>query len=320
MNRWTTLVFLAFGACSRPSGPPPSASEASSAAPPATDAATPAPPSATTQVPLPPYDLQSDTRARLAAADAEFHRHVASSIERDVFLFLDADHGGRFDATLSLARKVLSAYFAGPFAKGPDRAVSVLVFSTTPSYLAACKARFRTACARDLGSYSGLSREIMVNVSQGVESVAHELVHPIVQTDAPALPIWLGEGLGSLFEAPRFSDDGSIHGGTNWRLPRLQAALSSAKEGDFVRVENVLALEDRAFFARDVDLHYALARFLCQWLDERGQLWPFYAKWRGSAAQDPEGVAAFREVVGESPEDATQAWRAWAKGLVLPPK
>jgi hypothetical protein len=61
-----------------------------------------------------------------------------------------------------------------------------------------------------------------------------------------------------------------------------------------------------------------MARFFCQWLDERGQLWPFYAKWRASAATDPDGSAALREVLGEDLDAATQQWRSWAKQLRWP--
>jgi hypothetical protein len=105
-------------------------------------------------------------------------------------------------------------------------------------------------------------------------------------------PSWLGEGPGALFERASFSSDGSLHGMASWRLPRLRRALASAKEGDSVRVESVLSLEDRRFFTR----------------------------WRASAATDPTGTAAFREVLGESPEDATPEWRAWVKGLAVSPR
>jgi hypothetical protein len=89
-NCWTTLVFLALWACSRPSGPLLAATEASSPAPPASQ----------------------------AAADAEFHGPGTPS---------------------ALARRVQPAYIAGLFAKGPDRAVSVYVFSTTDAYVASCR-------------------------------------------------------------------------------------------------------------------------------------------------------------------------------------
>jgi hypothetical protein len=313
-----SLVFLALEACSRASPASIAPTDANPPPPTSNEAAVPAPSSARDEVPLPPYDLPADIQARSAAAGAEFHASAAPTIERDVFLFFDADHGGRFEATLSVARRALSAYFAGPFAKGPDRAVSVYVFSTHDAYLSSCGRHHVARCERDLGSYQGMTREIFVDVSRGESSIAHEIVHPIVQTDAPALPLWIGEGLGSLFEAPRFSDDGSIHGVTNWRLPRLQRALTSAKESASVTLGSVLALQDSVFQRKDVALPYAMSRFLCQWLDERGQLWAFYAKWRASAAQDPAGVAALSEVLGESLEDATVKWRAWLNGLRWP--
>ena len=34
------------------------------------------------------------------------------------------------------------------------------------------------------------------------DTITHELVHPIVESDFPRAPTWIDEGLASLFEAP----------------------------------------------------------------------------------------------------------------------
>ncbi len=123
------------------------------------------------------------------------------------------------------------------------------------------------------GVLRGSLRDVPVNASQGVESVAHEFV------------------------------------------PRLTAALSSATQSESVRIEKLLATPDSVFPGRDVALPCAMARFFCQWLDERGQIWPFHAKGRASAATDPDGSAALREGLGEDLDAATQQSRSWAKQL-----
>jgi hypothetical protein len=58
-----------------------------------------------------------------------------------------------------------------------------------------------------------------------------------------------------------------------------------------------------------------MARYVCQWLDERDMLWPFYQRWRDTYDQDPTGEAAFRAVVGQSPAEAHPAWARWVKRL-----
>jgi hypothetical protein len=63
------------------------------------------------------------------------------------------------------------------------------------------------------------------------------------------------------------------------------------------------------------DLNYATARYLCQWLDQKDLLRPFYQRWRDHVAGDPRGEKAFREVVGRSPADANADWVRWVERL-----
>jgi hypothetical protein len=50
-------------------------------------------------------------------------------------------------------------------------------------------------------------------------------------------------------------------------------------------------MKGQAIYEGDVELHYATARFACQWLDDdRGTLWRFYRAWRQHLpAKLPEG-------------------------------
>ena len=96
---------------------------------------------------------------------------------------------------------------------------------------------------------------------------------------APALEL---EGIWKDFGSVRALQDvtfdvrpGEIHGAKNWRHPRLKRALSS-NERDKARLEVLFGMTDETFRDDAEDLHYAMARYVCQWLDERGKLWPFY--------------------------------------------
>ena len=57
------------------------------------------------------------------------------------------------------------------------------------------------------------------------------------------------------------------------------------------------------------------ARYLCQWLDERNLLWPFYRQWRDGVKDDPTGEKTFTKVVGMTPTQANVPWTAWVKAL-----
>jgi hypothetical protein len=69
------------------------------------------------------------------------------------------------------------------------------------------------------------------------------------------------------------------------------------------------------FHAGDENLHYAMARYVCQWLDARGQLWPFYHAWRDGVTDDPAGEKAFARAVGMTPAQANESWVKWVRGM-----
>lgn len=62
-------------------------------------------------------------------------------------------------------------------------------------------------------------------------------------------------------------------------------------------------------------LHYATARYVCQWLDARGLLWKFYRAWRDGFDDDPTGAKTFVRVTATPPSAANAAWTAWVKAL-----
>jgi hypothetical protein len=145
--------------------------------------------------------------------------------------------------------------------------------------------------------------------------LTHELVHPIVQADFPSAPEWLNEGIASLFEALTMPVPGQIHGVKNWRHPRLLRALRSPQERDRAGLSALFALDDAAFRGEDEDLHYAAARYLCQWLDQQGKLWEFYRYFRDHHEGDPTGERAFAVVLGKTPAQANASWVTWVKRL-----
>ncbi len=154
-----------------------------------------------------------------------------------------------------------------------------------------------------------------MNVGPGVGTLTHELVHPLVQADFPDAPDWIDEGIASLFERFTMPRPGEIHGTKNWRLPRLRRALASRTEHGLALPSALFGMSDATFRGEREDLHYATARYLCQWLDARGELWPFYQRWRDGVATDPTGERAFKLVVGTSPGDADRAWSLWVRSL-----
>lgn len=259
----------------------------------------------------PPDDLAH----REAAARAELGDRAVFDVEDGVFLLVAPHPGPLFDAAVTLVRKALPAYFHERFSRHPHRPVTVFLFDAAAPYAAFCARRVGTACAGNLGIYNPRTREILANLGPGVTTLSHEIVHPIVQTDFPDAPAWIDEGIGALFEAPVFPSPGEVHGATNWRLARLKKALSSRAEEPTVRLDALFGMSRDGFAGDGEDLHYAMARYACQWLDEQGMLWRFYRAWRDGIIDDVHGEKAFREVSGMSPAEATGPWREWVRTL-----
>src|SRR5208283_4207269 len=193
------------------------------------------------------------------------------------------------------------AFFTGRFTTRPARPVAVYLFASAAPYERFCKEHLHEACMSSFGFYRPDVRTIVMNAGPGIGTLTHEMVHPLVEGDFGGAPTWIDEGLASLFEAPLLPRAGEIHGAKNWRLPRLRAALGSAKEREHTTLDALFAMSDATFRDDDESLHYAMARYACQWLDERGQLWTFYRAWRDGVKTDPTGEKAFAAATGQTP-------------------
>mgnify|MGYP001054983621 CR=1 FL=1 len=321
------LVLLGI-ACTGPerAQPPPPARNPVAAAPSLTassEAPAPAttadePPDASAPPPADPqYDLEADRERRTKKAKEELGAKAMVAIVSDVFVVVGppGSHAGRFQRSVALMRSAMAGYMNGRFAKKPSEAISVYLFPDASSYEAFCKTKYGAPCIAHYGFYQPSDRYMVMNIGLGVGTLTHEIVHPLVEADFPGAPTWINEGIASLFEQPLLGKPGEIHGGKNWRHARLKRALTSPEERDKARLDRLFGMKDDVFRGEDEDLHYALARYVCQWLDDRGKLWPFYQRWRDNAADDPTGEGAFREVVGMTPAAAHAVWSKWALAL-----
>jgi hypothetical protein len=263
----------------------------------------------------PLYDLPLDVAGRTEEAKRELGKRAAVETVEDVFVLVTPAGGASLGETKAITKRVLEAYFNGRFAKKPAKAVSVYLFPDAKPYEAYCQKRYGAECGTPYGFYRPDERRIVMNAGPGIGTLTHELVHPIVETDFPEAPEWVNEGIASLFEALSMPAAGQIHGVKNWRHPRLLRALGSAKERPEASLPTLFGMSDATFRNEDEDLHYATARYFCQWLDQQGKLWPFYQRYRENYATDPTGALSFQAITGKTPAEANDAWVRWAKRL-----
>jgi hypothetical protein len=138
------------------------------------------------------------------------------------------------------------------------------------------------------------------------------MVHPFIDANFRDAPLWFNEGLASLFEQP-IDVGGHMHGATNWRLPGLQAAL---RRGTAPSFEDVFHGGRGAFYGEHGGGYYAVARYVCFYLQEKGLLVTFYKRFVRDVGRDPTGYETLRAVLGEpSDRELRRAWEAHVLGL-----
>lgn len=271
-------------------------------------------PSASAAPPGERYDLAADIARRRTEVLADLGPNAKVEVVEGVFV-LAGPPGFDLAGSGDLVRRALAAYFHERFDKRPAKAITVFLFPSAEPYGAYCRKRFNEACMSPYGFFHPEPRFIVMNAGPGLGTLTHELVHPIVETDFPTAPTWLDEGIASLFEAPVLPRPREVHGVKNWRHPRLVAAMGSAKEKAKVSLPALFGMSDEFFRGTDESLNYVIARTFCLWLDNRGQLFPFYRAFRDGKANDPTGEKAFAAITKQTLAEANEEFLRFARGL-----
>jgi hypothetical protein len=184
------------------------------------------------------------------------------------------------------------AYFDTP----PAQPIVLLLLSEPDLYRSWTRKLARQKTAEYAGLYLRDERIAVLDLSTGEGTLAHELTHALAHADCPELPEWFDEGLASLHEESEFSPDGrELIGSDNWRRPIL---LDAFRAGTVPPIAEWLTQP----FARSErgPTDYAIARYLCCYLQSQGRLHHFYRKVKAFAGEDPHGVRALRAVIGDT--------------------
>jgi hypothetical protein len=197
------------------------------------------------------------------------------------------------------------------FERPPSKLEEVWVFKDAASYQHASRTLFHTEPTTPYGYYLSSRRAMVMNIKPGYGTLTHELVHPFMHENWPDGPAWLNEGLGSLFEFPG-ERAGHFIGQLNWRLPGVQAAI---RNKTVPRLSELISTSTEAFYADETGVHYAMARYLCYWLQERGLLIRFVQRAQALKAVDGTGATALEEVLGGPPDTFQKDWEAFVLAL-----
>ena len=198
------------------------------------------------------------------------------------------------------------------FTADPEHIIDIWLFQDADSYTRHTLSLFHERPISPYGYFSPAHAALIMNIATGGGTLVHEIVHPFMRANFPACPPWLNEGLASLYEQC-VERDGHIHGLTNWRLAGLQEAI---RGGKCLSLEKLCALDGAGFYGEGSGLHYAMARYLCYYLQEQGLLVQFYRAAADHAGADPTGYHSLQKVSGAADMvQFQQRWEAWVLTL-----
>jgi hypothetical protein len=209
----------------------------------------------------------------------------------------------RADKTVKWAVEKLKRDY---FTRDPDEVIDVWLFKDDASYRTNALRLFGDTPATRFGYYSAQHHALVMNIATGGGTLVHEIVHPFMRANFPQCPAWFNEGLASLYEQAT-EKNGHICGLVNWRYEGLERDI---KAGKLISFRQLTAMSDNEFYGgRDnpnYSDHYAQARYLCYYLQEKGLLVKFYREFRANAGTDPTGYETLQRVLGERDMDAFQ--------------
>jgi len=190
---------------------------------------------------------------------------------------------------LPVARALWRAYCD----RRPDQPITIVVVSDEAEYRDVAQKLDGYHVGAYSAYYNRAARRIVLRLSSGPGTLAHELTHALIQFDFPDLPEWLDEGLASLQEETSFTDDGLLLvPESNWRSHLLKQAVES---GQCPSLEGLV--KTQSFRGEGEGLHYAYVRCLCLYLHERNLLSHFYRKFRANVHRDPSGLKTLCELL-----------------------
>jgi hypothetical protein len=159
-----------------------------------------------------------------------------------------------------------------------------------------------------MGIYEDETRTLLAERMGQV--MTHEFTHALHAADQRALgqehPVWLREGLASMYEAGEF-ENGQLIPADNFRLAFIQSA---ARRHALIPLEKLLALTTRDF-VNNPNLAYGESSSLLLYLYDRKLLRKYYDAYKASYRSDPSGGGALEAVAGMNLTDLQAAWTQW---------
>jgi len=142
-------------------------------------------------------------------------------------------------------------------------------------------------------------------------SLRHEFVHLLHWGHMDRLrqvhPMWVQEGLASLFEDYEWANDGAPRFRPNIRH---NLARNASMHGNAPPWPRFFALNGPQFMQK-AELNYALARSIFEFLADRAKLDVWYRAYTAGFEQDPTGLKAMEQAFERPVAEVEKEWRRW---------
>ena len=161
------------------------------------------------------------------------------------------------------------------------------------------------------GKYEHRQRRIIARDIGG--TLRHEFVHALHYGHMERLglkrphPLWVQEGLATLYEDYVVESDGSF---TFLPNVRHNIAQNLAKRNRLRPWEDLFATKPKAFMAR-ASQHYPQVRSIFEYIAEQGRLGEWYQTFVVTFDEDPTGMLAFEKVFERPAEEVERDWKSW---------
>jgi hypothetical protein len=257
----------------------------------------------------PPTDLEKE--GALASAVREMQKELGRGfhVEGKFPFVVGGDFPARYfrrymDHTIFSSYK---AFYTQFFKTHPTHVHKVYLFWGKESYEENVWRLWKHRPSTPWGYYMPSSRSLIMNIARGGGTLVHELVHALMEYDFPEAPMWLDEGMGSLFEqcSNRY---GRILGLENWRLPILKRGIARKRVKS---LRDLLSTTRFEFIDDNSSLNYAQARYFCMYMQQEGLLETLYRLFRDNHEKDPTGISMVEEVFEKKLTEIEPAWLAW---------
>ena len=161
------------------------------------------------------------------------------------------------------------------------------------------------------GRYEHASRRLLTRDTGA--TLRHEFTHALHFAHMERInqlhPIWLREGLATVFETYRAREDGSLEFLPN---ERADAAMQLLTTGAAPGLRRLLTMPEDDF-QKDGESTYPLVRSLMEYAASQGALERLYAEAVAGFRDDPTCTRALERALGGSLEQLERSWIAWAK-------